>query len=251
METSTEKTNIFKSLFNKNNIFYTIIFLVNIIIIATNQIINGFNSILWICDISSIFSVLNIIFNAKHTIWGLVFNFIATLFIAATDIIQHIWLNAFICAVINAPMLLYGIIRWRKNAKNNNESNNLNSLSKKWQILVWSIFAACSVGFIFVLKALGGNLYVFDAVYSIGCVIGVILCSFAYIDQFKIFVVANFFGIVMYVLLTIQNPNNLSLIFTSIMFLIMNIVGYFNWKKIIKSQNLKTETKQIETTETK
>lgn len=235
MET-LKKENIFKKLFNKDNIFYTLIFLINIIIIAVNRIINGFDSILWICDISSIFSVLNIIFNAKHTIWGLVFNFVATLFIAATDVIQHIWLNAFICIVINAPMLLFGIIRWRKNAKNNNESKNLNSLSKKWKIIVWSIFAICSVGFIFVLKALGGNLYVFDAVYSIGCVIGVILCSFAYIDQFQIFTVANLFGFTMYIMLTIQNPNNLSLIFTSVIYLIMNIVGYFNWRKIIKSQ---------------
>ena len=105
METP-KKENIFKKLFNKDNIFYTLIFLINITIIAVNRIINGFDSILWICDISSIFSVLNIIFNAKHTIWGLVFNFVATLFIAATDVIQHIWLNAFICIVINAPMLL-------------------------------------------------------------------------------------------------------------------------------------------------
>lgn len=244
MEQTIKKTNLIKSMFSKNNVFYTIIFLINIIIIAINRAINGFDSILWICDISSIFSVLNIIFNAKHTIWGLVFNFIATLFIAATDIIQHIWLNAFICIVINAPMLLYGIIRWHKNTKAENENKNLNTLSTKWKIIIWSAFALCSVGFTFLLKSLGGNLYVFDAIYSSGCVFGVILCSFAYIDQFKIFTVANVFGLIMYIMLTVQNPNNVSLIFTSVMFLVMNIVGFFNWRKIIKSQKMETNTNQ-------
>ena len=238
--------NFIKSLFKKDNLLYSVIFLASITLTIINRAINGFDGILWICDFSAIFSVLNVIFNAKHTIWGLIFNFVGTVFIAVTDIIQHVWLNAFICIVINAPMLLYGIFRWRKNSKNNNESKNLNSLSKKWQIIVWSIFAIVPIGFIFVLKALGGNLYVFDAYYSIGSVIGVILCSFAFIDQFKVFIVANLFGLVMYILLTIQNLNNLSLIFTAVIFLIMNIVGYFNWRKIIKNKNESTEIKSEE-----
>ena len=238
-----EKKNFIKSAFSKENIFYTIVFLINIVIVVVNRAINGFSNLLWICDISSIFSVLNIIFTAKHTIWGIVFNFIATLFIATTDIIQHIWLNAFICIVINAPMLLYGIIRWRKNAKSDN-SKNLNTLSKKMKIIVWCTFAICSVGFIFLLKALGGNLYVFDAVYSCGCVIGVILCSFAYIDQFPVFIVANLFGIAMYTMLTIQNLNNLTLIFNAVIFLVMDIIGYINWRKILKSQSEDNQTSQ-------
>lgn len=234
-----EKINYIKKLFNKDNLLYTITFFINLIIVIVNRIINGFNSILWICDISSIFCTLNIIFTAKHSILGLIFNFIATILISTTNIIQHIWLNAFISIAINAPILFFGIIRWHKNTKNN--ENNLNILNKKWQIIVWIIFATCSLGFIFVLKSLGGNLYVFDAVYSIGCVLGVILCSYAYIDQFKIFTVANVFGIIMYILLTIQNLNNLPLICTVIIYLIMNIVGYFNWKKIIKTNKNKTK----------
>lgn len=244
-----EKKNFLKLAFSKENLFYTIVFLINIAIVVVNRSIIGFNNLLWICDISSIFSVLNIIFTAKHTIWGLVFNFIATLLIATTDIIQHIWLNAFICIVINAPMLLYGIIRWRKNAKNENASKNLNSLSKKMKIVVWGLFAACSVGFIFLLKALGGNLYIYDAFYSCGCVIGVILCSFAFIDQFPIFTVANVFGLIMYIMLTIQNPNNLTLIFNAIIFLIMDIIGYINWRKIMKTESVNKTKETAETTE--
>lgn len=234
--------NFLKSLFSKDNLLYLIIFIIDITIIIVNRAINGFHNILWICDIASILGVLNTIYAAKHSVKALIFNFFSTLILIVTNIYQHIWLNTFTCTFICAPSLLLGIIRWKKNEKNNND-NNLNQLSKKWSSLTWGLYIVISVVFIFILKAINGNLYIFDAIYSAGCVFGVVLSSYAYIDQFLFFIFANIFGVTMYALLTIQNINNLPLLFSAINYLVMDIIGYINWKKLKKLD--KAENKSL------
>ena len=224
--------NFFKTLFSKENIFYTIVFIINLSIIIINRCINGFHKVLWICDLSSIFGITNAIFAAKHKIHTLTFNLLSTLILIVTNTYQHIWLNAFTCLFICTPLLIIGIFRWRKNEEKG--ETNLNSLSKMSIVISWSCYIIVSIIFIFILKALNGNLYYLDAFYSAGCVFGVILSSFAYINQFEFFIFANIFGIAMYILLTIQNINNLPLAFMTIIYLILNTVSYINWRKLRK-----------------
>ena len=237
-----EKNNLVKRLFAKENVFYTITFIIAMIVIVANRIINGFHKVLWICDVASIAGILNVIFAAQHKIYTLYFNLLSTLLLVITNVYQHIWLNTFTCAAICVPTLIFGIFRWKKNEKKN---GNLNELSTKNSIIAWSVYALISVIFIFVLKALGGNVYVFDAIYSAGCVFGVIFSSYAYIDQFKFFTFANLFGIVMYVLLTIQNINNLPLLFTNIIYTIIEIMGYINWRKLEKTAKQSVESEKL------
>lgn len=228
--------NFLKDAFSKKNLFYTLIFIIDIIFIVSYRIVIGFKGFLWVCDLASIFSILSMIFNAKHSIWGLIFNLFATITLIFTNYFQSVWLNFFICIVISLPSYTYGIIRWHKNEKNNKSSKNLNKLSTKSRIIFWSSYAVASIVFIFILKAINSNLPIFDAFYSIGCVFGVILASLAIIDQFLFFTFANISGITMYILLTIQSFDNITLAFTAVLYFIMNIIGYINWKKIMKNE---------------
>ena len=139
--------------------------------IITNRVLNGFSNILWLVDICSILSFASVIFMAEHSWYGFLFNILSTIVLIAVDIIQHIWLNTAICVCVSLPFLTYGIIRWKKNQMDGKEEKNLNKLSWKMRLVVFAVFAVVSVAFMLVLKALGGNLYVFDALYSIGCVV--------------------------------------------------------------------------------
>lgn len=221
---------------------YIILFTLDLLLIIVNRCINGFSNILWISDFSSFFGILNVIFTAKHTVWGLIFNLISTCFISVTSIIQHLWLNAISCIAINIPSLLFGIIKWRKNEKSGNASN-LNKLSNKSRAIAFILFVIISTTMLFVMKHFNGNLYYLDSFYSISLIYGVVLCSFAYIDQFKYFIFSNVLGIAMYVVLTIQNINNLPVLFTTAIYLIVNISGYLNWIKLQKQSELNKNDK--------
>ena len=112
-----------KNWFSKENLIYAIIFIVSIIGIVVSRIYIGFDSVLWISDIASITGVLYVINLAKHNVSGFVFNIISTTIITVVCIIQKVWLTAFISSVINIPNLIYGLIIWIKNEKNNQAKN--------------------------------------------------------------------------------------------------------------------------------
>jgi len=230
-----------KKLFCKGNLFYIIIFVVSVVVIFANRIINGFDSIVWVIDLCSFFSVLYVIFTARHTIWGIVCDLIASVFLVIGTIVQHVWLNAFMCIFISVPMLTIGIFRWKNNEQKvkNADETNLFEFTKKSKVILYSIYFIMSILLGVVLYFLESNVFYFDAIYSVGCAIGVVLSSRAYIDQFYVFMVADIFGLGMYLLLTIQNINNLSMVITEIIFIIGNFKGLIEWKKIQRKNMLK------------
>lgn len=220
--------------FFKENWYYIIISIVGLAVILTNRILTGFNEIMVLSDVASIFAIAYIIFNAKNSVWGLLFNLISTAFVAVTSFYQHIWLNGFICVFINIPMFILGIINWKKKLAKQSSKIRINKLSKRNLAFVFLGYTAVSVAFLFILKALNGNLFYLDAIYSAGSVIGVILCSYAFIDQFYIFYVADVAGIAMYTILCTQNINNLPLLFMNVMFLFGTLIGNINWIRLQK-----------------
>ena len=230
--------NYLRKIFSKDEILYTIFLFVSIIVIVTNRIFSGFSNILWIIDIASLCCVLNIIFIAKHNGIFFIFNIISTSILCFTSIYQHLWFNALVCGVFNLPFTIFGLVKWIKNEKKNkNTITNLNSFSKKGKILLCIISMVVIGLFTFILYKLNGNLFYFDAIFSGLCAVGVCLNAFAYIEQFTSFIVADFFGIILYIFLTIQNVNNLSMIFTYFIMLVLNIVGLVKWNKLFKQKN--------------
>lgn len=235
-------------LFKKENLFYTLIFVIGVSLIIINRAIFGFSNILWIVDFASLFSIFYVIFTSKHTVWGLVFDLMATCILVVTNTIQHLWLNLAVCVLIGIPNLTIGIITWKKNEKID-ESKNLKTLGIKKFTLLFVAYLVVSVIFAVILYYLGGNLFYLDALYSAGCAVGVVLSSFAFIDQFYMFIFADMFGVAMYTMLTLQNINNITMIFTSIIFIVGNFVGLFNWRKLLKKQNEQMKANEVENSE--
>ena len=226
----------FKSLFSKNNIFYTLAATLTLIIVVTNRAINGFSSILWINDFGTIFFILYAIFAAKHKRIYYIFNILSCCFVGASAIIQHLWLNAVMSLLISVPAMTYGFLRWGKNEKQNKDCDNIKTLSKKHLIMTVCLYFCTAAIFAVILWLLGGNLFWLDAIYSAACVVGIILCSMAYIDQFYFFIFANSMGVILYLLLTLQNINNLTFILTMLIMVATSTMGLVNWRKIKNGQ---------------
>ena len=228
-----------KSIFNKQNIKYTILFIISFLIIVTNRVINGFGSIVWLTDFASIFAILGAVFLAKHSIWGAVFYAISTLFTIPVSLVQHIWFNSIINVLVVLPSWILTIHKWNK--CNQSQNTFIKSLNKR-QIATTILFIIPLITlFIFILYMLKGNLFYLDAPYSTLCAIGVIFSAFALIEQFYLYSIGNVIGIIMYILLTIQNFNNFSLILVCLIQLIINISAIINWRKILKQNTLQTQ----------
>ncbi len=230
-----------KNAFKKENLFYTLIFIISMAVIITNRAIVGFPPVLWLCDIGSIFSILYTINMAKHNVYGFVFNIIATAVMVVTGYYQHIWLNATVCLTINIPSMIIGLIGWLKNEKSGKEDDNLKHMSKRslWIMITLSLVVAGV--FTYILYLLDGNLFYIDGIFSALCVMGVVLASKMYIEQYFFFMPANIIGIILYVILCFQDMSNLPYVITNIIFTIVSFMGYANWKKLSHNQSCKTE----------
>lgn len=235
-----------KKCFSKQNVFYTITFVISMAIIITNRVLMGFASILWIADLGSIFGILYVIFMAKHSVFGFVFNILATLVISITSFIQQVWLNAFVCVVISLPNLVFGLVMWIKNKKQNNEQQNLKVMAKKGFCIWWGITLGVAAIFTVVLWLINSNLFYIDGAFSAMCVVGVILSSRMYIQQYHFFIPANILGVALYVCLTLQSLNNLPYVITNIIYTIVSIMGLLNWKKLNQTLKDKQQNKQEE-----
>lgn len=237
-----------KKQFEKDQLFYTIIFLISVVFVVTNRCIVGFGNILWIADIGTICGVLNIVNTAKHNVYGLIFNVISSAFIVATAIIQHVWLNATITLFVNIPFLIVGIIKWKKHERENQEEKNLKVMNKKKFVLLLVLLAVVDVIFTVVLYYLKGNLFYLDAFFTSLCMVGVILSSNMYKEQFHYFITANFIGMIMYTILATQNINNIPYVLLLTIDFIVAIKGLVNWSKLEKIQNEKLKQKNAEIT---
>lgn len=238
-------TNYIKQQFSKEQLFYTIILLISIMFVVTNRCIVGFKNILWIADIGTICGVLNIVNTAKHNVWGLIFNAISSAFIATAAIIQHVWLNAAVTLLINIPFLIVGIFKWKKHEKENHEEKNLKVMKKKNLILLTLLLLVVDAIFTVILYYLNGNLFYLDAFFTSLCMVGVILSSNMYKEQFYFFIVANFIGMVMYTILTTQNINNMPYILLLTIDFIVAIKGAINWTRLEKIQKEQLKQKNI------
>jgi len=229
-----------KTLFNRENILYTILFSILMIVIIINRIYCGFENIVWLTDFASIFSIIGVIFLAKHSIIGPISCLISTAFTIPVSLVQSIWLNVIINTFIILPFWTLSIIRWRKSNKSNTVF--IQSLNKYQTITTTCILICLIVLVAYILYLFNGNLFYLDAPYSILCATAVIFSSFALIQQFYLFSLANAIGIIMYFLLTLQNINNICLIFVNLILLIINISALINWRKILKNKQNTTTT---------
>lgn len=221
----------------KDNIFYITIFILSLAIIITNRAIVGFSNIIWIADFATIFGVLNVTFTAKHTVWGLIFNAISSSIIVATSLIQKIYLNAGVTLLISIPLLLWGVITWKKNERNNEDEKNLKVLDKKHLIYILIGLAIADAIFTVILYFLNGTLFYLDALLSSFCLIGIFLSSKMYVEQFYFFIFGNVFGITLYSILSVSNFNNISYVLMFSIQLIVMVRGLFYWKKLLRERN--------------
>lgn len=227
-----------KKPFSKENYLYSIFFILGVTCILVNRCLVGFGSILFVADIGSICGILSIIFMAKHSVWGYVFNVFATAVVVITGFIQHVWLNASISLIIMLPNIIYGLFCWIKNEKNNNKDANLKTMKSKFVVMWCLIAVVISALFTVVLWRLKGNMFFIDAPFTILCVVGVILNSRMYLENYYFFIPANFLGMIMYGILTIQNINNLPYIITYVIYTIVSILGLINWKKLNRKKQI-------------
>lgn len=224
-----------KKLFAKENLFFSIIFFASIVVLVVNRVLTGFSSILWISDFGLLFGVLYVVTTAKNNSLMFLFNLLTTLVMGVTSLIQDIYFSAFLAFFVTTPIIISGIIRNFKQKKTNTQ-RQISTLTKKQLTFCIGALVTLVPIIMFALYKLGSNLFYLDALASSLIILGMILFSRRYIEQFYFISLANVLYLIMYIILTFSNINNILYVVLNIIFTMMSIISIFEWRKMLHTQ---------------
>ena len=135
------------------------------------------------------------------------------------------------------PVLIYGYIYWGK--LENEEGSGVKSFSLKQKIVgvVLMVVAVCGLA-VFSKTFLGGANVWMDAVVSVTVCVATFLLARKYIEQWLLFVVSNFLGIILFFPKNFNDMGSIDLFTMWVVYFINSFYGYISWKKSLKGEKL-------------
>ena len=188
---------------------------------------------------ASLIGVTSLIFNAKGNpvgqllmvIFSLLYGIISYTFSYYGEMITYLGMTM--------PMAFFALISWLKNPYNGNKSQvKINSLSKKEVIFMLLAAAAITVGFYFILDAFG-TANIIPSTISVTTSFLAVYLTFRRSSYFALAYAANdIVLVVLWVMASLADTRYISVVVCFAAFLVNDIYGFINWKRIKKRQNL-------------
>lgn len=186
---------------------------------------------------ASVIGVTSLIFNAKGNpfgqflmiIFSLIYGIISFSFKYYGEMITYLGMTM--------PMAIFALISWMKNPYNGNKAEvKVNKVSKVEVLIMCIIAAIITFIFYFILKMFNTNNIIPSTISVTTSFIAVYL-TFRRSPYYAVGYAANdVILIILWLLATIQNITYISVVICFIIFLVNDIYGFINWRKIERKQ---------------
>lgn len=207
---------------------FEVLWLLFITTVVTLTVIIKNNGIM--SNIASICGVIGTFLIAKQTRIAYIFTTINALLYGIVVYKSGMYGSAFYNLIYNFPMQIYGIIYWTKSAEKNDLG--IRVLKLKTKILGSAILIMLVIITMIILNKFDGNMIFFDSVIMVLSYVAVFLMTNKYMEQWIVWIIVNFTGSIMWLIQTLQNPNNAGLLVMWIIFLCNSTYGFVNWRKL-------------------
>ncbi len=188
--------------------------------------------------IASLIGVTFLIFNAKGNpvgqfltiVFSLLYGFISYSFSYYGEMITYLGMTA--------PMALLALISWLKNPfKDNRAQVKVNRLSKKEIIFMVILTAAVTVLFYFILSAFN-TAEIIPSTVSVTTSFLAVYLTFRRSPYFALAYASNdLVLIILWTIASLKDKSCISVLVCFIVFSVNDLYGFFNWKRMEKSQS--------------
>jgi nicotinamide mononucleotide transporter PnuC len=217
---------------------FEIIFLIaSVVLPVTVGVVSG-SGLLEIC--TSVLSLIVAIFTAKAKIEGYVLCLVSAVLYAIVSYKVQLYGETIICAVINIPVVIYGIINWARNQRKDNSKGNVVTIG--WTGATEVICVVLSqiimgVGYYFMLKAFNTeNLLLSTISICTSVLAGYLVARRSQLGLFG-YAVNDIVVITLWALITANgSPNSAVMLVMPCMYLINDIYGTIEWRRLKKGQ---------------
>lgn len=190
----------------------------------------------WLNFIASLIGVTALIFVAKGYVIGQILSVIFAIFYGYISFHFRYYGELITYMCMTAPIALAAVVSWAKNPYMDTQEVTVDRLSKKQIVTVSVLSIIVTVLFYFVLKYFDTANLIFS---TISVTTSFLAVSFTYLRSpfYALAYSANdIVLIVLWTLATAEDIKYLPMIFCFIMFLVNDLYGYYNWKRIEKRQ---------------
>ena len=185
---------------------------------------------------ASLIGVSALIFVSKGHVFGQILTVIFAVFYSIVSVIFNYYGELITYAYMTAPMAVISIISWIRHPHKKTRSVEIHRVTSKQVLVMLVISSAVTVGFYFILRALNTSNLIISTVSVFTSFLAVYL-TFLRSPFYALAYGAN--DIVLIVLWALATQNNSSyapMIVCFAMFLINDLYGFVNWRRIEKIQ---------------
>ena len=223
-----------KNPFSALSRFELILWISSLAVVFTSYILSPDHDAMSI--IFSLIGVTALIFVSKGLVIGQVLSVVFAIGYAIISFSYKYYGEMFTYAFMTAPSAIAAIISWLKNPYQETNVVMVATLTAKKLVCVSALGIAVSVGFYFILGALGTSNLVIS---TLSVLTSFIASAFTFLRSpyYAIaYSVNDLVLITMWVLATLERPEYVPMIFCFVMFLANDIYGFINWKRLGKEQ---------------
>lgn len=197
-------------------------------------------SIYWKDSVMGIAAALTgvwcVILTGKGKLSSFWFGTINTVLYAIVAWRSRYWGEVMLNMLYYLPTNFIGLYMWSKNMNKDTDEVVKTRLSLKGSIFTYSALAACTVGYGFVLKAMGGTLPFIDSLSTVVSVFAQILCIKRCMEQWMLWVIVNIVTIIMWVYAFFTGTGDLATILMWSIYLVNALIMLIKWIKETKKQ---------------
>jgi len=226
---------LLKSTFGQLNKFEVILWAVSLIVVISSYALSKTNDILTLT--ASAIGVTSLIFLAKGFCIGQVLIIIFSVFYGIISFKNQYYGEMITYLCITTPIAVVALIQWIKHPYKSTNEVEISKINKK-HILIMSITAILiTTVFYFILQAFG----------NATLIVSTISITTSYVAAYLTAVRSPYYAfgyaandlvlILLWIIASIKDISNIPMIACFTMFLINDLYGFYNWKKMEKRQS--------------
>lgn len=196
----------------------------------------------WFTSIAAVLNICCCCFSARGSRWTFLFGFIYNCMYTEYCFQTSHYGNAAVYGLIFLPLQVFGWLQWRKLGSRTEGEDVVDAkrLSWKWRAIVTVASAAVMAALAFLLKSIGGQDSLVDSMSTVLCVIAQLMLTFAFMEQWFIWIAVNVLTIAMWALSAwtgyrtegVVNLSDLNLVICYIFVLVNSINGLLVWLRL-------------------
>jgi len=185
-----------------------------------------------------IFGLLYVMIASFRSFWIFLIGFVQPILYAYVCYNAGLFGELAINLIYFAPIQIVGLVLWLKNINNDKKIQqkdkvDVKILSKKQILIGVPVYLVCWLSFTFILNLITTqNLAVLDGLTSSMCILGTLLLTLRYVENWLVYIIANVLGLILWIVTSFAgNLDGLSIASTFLAYLIVSVIGYLRWRK--------------------